>query len=241
MQDARGRKLKKLLKGNEAKKVIDFYSSGFSDYLAARVLINAALLPQGAVLASTALEKYLKGVMAVNGNESHGHLKKAHWESLKNYSKELYNACNVDFLKLCQKSYQLRYLDDLPNGYNLVIAQLEFLSELDRTVENFESIVAEGERPRMYEAFKHFKKPELFLNNSILGGPKSPSSQSNYQHIYEVRSNGPALVEVRYESNGAEIRSGFLREGLVKNDQLSFATAFPMLTDANKPSNGLSY
>lgn len=239
MQDARGRKLKKTLKGGDAKKVIDFYSSGFSDYLAARVLINASLLPQGAVLASTALEKYLKGVMAVNGNASHGHLKKAHWESLKNYSKDLYNACNLDFLRLCQKSYRLRYLDDVPNGYNLVIAQLEFLFELDKTVENFESIIAEGERPRVYEGFKRMQKPELFLNNVILGGPKSASAQANYQHVYEVRSSGTDLVEIRYESNGAETRPGFLREGLVTTDQVNFATAFPMPPRTNKPLNEL--
>lgn len=240
MQDARGRKLKKTLKGNDARKVVDFYSSGFSDYLAARVLINSGLLPQGAVLASTALEKYLKGVMAVNGNESHGHLKKAHWESLKNYSKELYSSCNIDFLKLCQKSYKLRYLDDVPDKFNLVIAQLEFLIELDKTVENFESIISQAERPRIYEAFKEMQKPELYLNNVPLGGPKSPSSQAGYQHVYEVRSIASTLMEIRYESNGKEIRPGFLREGLVTTDNQTFASAFPMPPNSkNPPSKAL--
>jgi len=219
-------KIKKTLQGKPAKKVMDFFSAGFSDYIAARVLLNEALLIQGTVLASTALEKYIKGIMAINGNESHGHLKKAHWISLKNYSQELYNRCNIEFLELCQKSYRLRYLDELPDGFNLVIGQIEFLAELDKTVQNFESIVAPQDRTRTYEHTKNSNDKRLFLNNLVLDGPKSLGAAAGFQHVCEIRIVKGNLIEMQYESNKPPARIGFMREALTTLDGQTFSTAF---------------
>jgi hypothetical protein len=111
----------------------DFLNMAFSDYIASRVLLNNRLLVQGVILASTAIEKHFKAVLAFKGNESRGHLKKAHFNAVENFDPRLYAALNEGFLHLLQKAYTLRYTDQLTVGFNLVIAQREFLAELDYT------------------------------------------------------------------------------------------------------------
>jgi hypothetical protein len=83
------RRPKQLPRSEYGGKVADFLEVAYKDYLAARVLFDADLLIQGAVLASTAIEKYLKAILAFRGNESHGHLKRAHWRAALNYDSRL--------------------------------------------------------------------------------------------------------------------------------------------------------
>jgi hypothetical protein len=54
---------------------LGYLTAGFDDYLASRVLLNNLLLTQGAILASTAIEKYIKALMIIFGNESHPEFK----------------------------------------------------------------------------------------------------------------------------------------------------------------------
>lgn len=115
------------------KQINEFLDVAYKDYVAARVLLLADLLPQGAVLASTAIEKYIKAILAFRGNVSHGHLKAAQFNALKNFDPQLGQQINAQFIDLLHKSYRLRYLDDLAPGFNLVIADREFLAELDWT------------------------------------------------------------------------------------------------------------
>lgn len=85
-------KPKKLQKSEYGPKTAEFLDLAYKDYLAARVLLNAHLVVQGAVLASTAIEKYFKAILAFRGNESHGHLKKAHFNAAKNFDMRLRTA-----------------------------------------------------------------------------------------------------------------------------------------------------
>lgn len=71
------------------KQINEFLDVAYKDYVAARVLLLADLLPQGAVLASTAIEKYIKAILAFRGNVSHGHLKAAQFNALKNFDPQL--------------------------------------------------------------------------------------------------------------------------------------------------------
>src|SRR5437868_2164489 len=104
---------KELQRSEYGPKTAQFLNIAYKDYLASRVLINAHLLVQGAVLASTAIEKYFKAVLAFRGQESRGHLKRAHINAAKNYDARLARVLNDDFLVLLQRAYSLRYLDDL--------------------------------------------------------------------------------------------------------------------------------
>src|SRR2546423_1755333 len=82
------------------KRVRSFLSDGFNDYIAARVLFLAQLPQQGAILSSTAIEKCFKAVLAFRGNESHGHLKNAHWNAIQNFDKEVFGDLDRDFIEL---------------------------------------------------------------------------------------------------------------------------------------------
>jgi HEPN domain. len=108
-----------------------FLAAAFNDYIAARVLLSNALPLQGAIQASTAIEKYLKVFLEFRGNSSKGHLKRAHLNAVRNFAPDLWKTFNEEFFLLCQKVYDLRYPDSLPAGYNVVIAGREFLAELD--------------------------------------------------------------------------------------------------------------
>jgi hypothetical protein len=116
------------------KKFQTFLADGFADYIAARVLLRSQLPKQGAILSSTAIEKCFKAILAFNGQESHGHLKTAHWNAVKSFDKRLFSDLDLGFIELNKKAYQLRYTDSLPPGFNLIIVSREFLAELDHTV-----------------------------------------------------------------------------------------------------------
>jgi hypothetical protein len=214
---------------------LGYLTAGFDDYLASRVLLNNLLLTQGAILASTAIEKYIKALMIIFGNESHGHLKKSHWNSLRNYSPKIYNQINKDFLKLCQKCYKLRYLDSLKDNFNLVIAQLEFLAELDHTIDTIEKsfkFISKNNPDGLHRYATAIKSKDirLFQNNYILNNiKKSDLLNENYQMIYEIRIIGNTHFEIMYSiTSFNQIRKGFLREGCTTSDNKTFNTAFKM-------------
>lgn len=121
-------------KPERVKRVQSFIADSVADDIASRVLFLAQLPQQGAILSSTAIEKSLKAILAFQGNVSHGHLKQAHWNGVKNFDAQLFEQLNQEFLELNRKAYLLRYTDDLPAGFNIVIASREFLAELDRTM-----------------------------------------------------------------------------------------------------------
>jgi hypothetical protein len=85
-----------------------------TNHLAARVLFNANLLLQGAVLASTAIEKYLRAILAFRRNESHGHLKKAHWNAALNFDSRLSAILNNDFPTLARAGAAQAWIEHGP-------------------------------------------------------------------------------------------------------------------------------
>jgi hypothetical protein len=213
-------KPKKMRRSEYGRKTIDFLSIAYRDYLAARVLLNADLLVQGVVLASTAVEKYLKAILAFRGNESRGHLKAAHWRAALDFDARLSKVLNPEFLQLLQKCYKLRYLDDIEVNFNLVIASREFLAELDYAAlmlqESFR--IQHGEKPHLtqYHDDKRDRDPRLVMNNYLFAHQdKQRFILEEPQVVYELRMSGPNdLMEVTYlarpvPSDGKFMRSGF--------------------------------
>lgn len=202
-------------------RIQSFLTDGTYDYVGARTLFLSYLPQQAAILSSTAIEKSFKAILAFNGNESHGHLKKAHWNAVKNFDKELFELLNKDFLELNKKVYSMRYSDNLASGFNVVIACREFLAELDYT---FLTIVSrfqfrDSQEPYKFtklESFIRDKDDRLFLENHILAGiNKDEYIYSSAQLIYEFRimpNNNP--IEMLYWSEKAPKLEGFLRTGI---------------------------
>lgn len=197
---------------------------GYSDYIASRVLLNSESLVQGAILASTAVEKYFKAVLAFRGNENHGHLKKAHFNAVKSFDSRLYASLNEDFLLLLQKAYQLRYTDDLQLGFNLVIAQREFLAELDHTAitlqESFHLQVDGKDACLAYHQGKNQADNRLLANNYIAAGvTKKKFISSGPQRVYEIRKCAlRGVLEANYFSEIRVSDAKFLRMALVPKD-----------------------
>ena len=233
---------KRISDPNRTKKVLSFLRDSFNDYIAARVLFRAQLPQQAAILSSTALEKCVKAMLAIQGNESHGHLKAAHRNFLRNFNPRLYAELNDDFLALNQKVYALRYTDDLPIDFNLVIASREFLAEMDFTIASMFSCFSmqQGKRhiETPYQIAVRTKDERLVLDNHVLS--KVPAEFFTYaepQFVYEVRNQETrGLMEVTYVANGPPKRAGFLRPGWVPRDSVGaeFDLAFgtPKLREA---------
>lgn len=206
------------------KRVRSFLGDSLNDYLAARVLFLSGLPQQAAILSSTAIEKACKAILAFHGNESHGHLKKAHWNAVRNFDRELFGKLSEDFLALNQRAYLLRYTDDLPSSYNLVIATREFLAELDHTLMaiqgGFNFAEAGGEQTTAFRALLANADSRLVSENHVLlKRPKDEFVYGTAQFIYEVRNDGArGLIEVTYSSSSRPKRAGFLREGFLPID-----------------------
>ncbi|MBU9194688.1 hypothetical protein KTD33_09085 [Burkholderia gladioli] len=228
----------KQVKPDHTKKVVQFLGVAFEDYVASRVLLNSGLLSQGAVLASTAIEKYFKAIMASRGMESHGHLKTAHWNSVRNLDKALYDRIDVDFLRLCKKSYDLRYTDQLAPGFSIVIAQREFLAELDATVAMIEPTFVRdnGGRETKYQHMSRERDQRLWLNNHVLhGGAKEDWIYAQPQMVQELRQlPGDVLMEVTYLTTKRPDNPSMMRDGILPDPKnpLSYAMSHePVASD----------
>jgi hypothetical protein len=212
----------KKVKAEHTEKVIRFLSDGFNDYIASRVLLLADLLEQGAVLASTAVEKYFKAMLATHGDEHHGHLQKAHWNIVQHKYPELFAQLSPSFLKLCQKCYLLRYTQDVPHHYNVVIATREFLAELDHTILLIEHALFRtdgNDKPvrTRYRQMSDGKDQRLLQENHVLLHlAKEPFIYGVQQWVHELRriANG-VIVEVTYLSVSVPADRSFMRPAFV--------------------------
>lgn len=144
---------------------------GYQDYIASRVLLRKGLLLQGAVLASTAVEKNFKAFLAAKGIQAFGHL--SDWSStrLKQLASEL--ELNADFLLLLQIVYRTRYLDDVKEPVSFSIERLKCLVELDWTVHKLRSAVEfrRGNEPASpYKSAIAERREELCSENFIVDG-----------------------------------------------------------------------
>jgi hypothetical protein len=211
----------KSISGERVKRVQAFLGDAYNDYIAARVLLLTDLPQQGAILACTAIEKYLKAILAFRGNERHGHLQKAHWNALKNFDPVIYSQLNPSFLKLLQKCYGLRYTDSLKDGFNLVIASREFLAELDFTAQAIQqmfTVVAEGKKNELkWDLAVSMRDARLLRDNHVaLGLDKEQYVYGLPQRVYEVRKDPVrGVMEVMYTTDTPPIDRDFLRSGLL--------------------------
>ena len=115
--------------------VIGWIGLADDDYVAARVLINNALLTQGAILSATAIEKYLKMVHRIRKwsfprRDPHNVL------DLHNNAKinGLFLNLNEDYLTFLVKIYRMRYPDKIEADFNFVLNQAKLLAALDESV-----------------------------------------------------------------------------------------------------------
>lgn len=160
---------------------LNFFSTGYADYLAARILFNKnenRLIPNALTLASTAIERYLKGILSTEGIQA-----KFHMSNLGKIAQlfhkmkiNIYPKLDPNFLQLLSKVYQLRYWDKInkTEGYGFLLHQ--FLGELDATIFMIEKVYkimnanTDKEWLSPYKIATNKKEPDLSANNFLAEG-----------------------------------------------------------------------
>ncbi len=162
--------------------VIGWIGLADDDYVAARVLINNGLLVQGAILSTTAIEKYLKMVHRIRNwsfPRRNPHDLLDLYRSAK--SKGLDLNLNENYLTLLTKIYKMRYPDGVEADFNFAINQAKLLVALD------ECVYAVRHRLTLTSA-EPDKKRETKFEHWI---------NSNYNHL--MRMNHAYCNEVKRE------------------------------------------
>ena len=201
--------------------VLDFLHLGFKDYLGARALLRASLPIQGAILGSTAIEKYLKAFLAHRGNEAHGHLKRAHWNALRSYLPDLWARLNPSFFLFLKRCYDLRYTDHLVPGFNLVAYSREVLAELDHSIalmhDRFNFVRdGQGRLDTAYDRAVSLRDYRLFDDNHVLLGIEKGIFLKQPDKACAIRHRGAeGLLEVEFTVNESPMDGKFEREALI--------------------------
>ena len=141
-----------------------------------------------------------------------------------NLDSKLFSILNIEFIELLEKAYSLRYLDNLPDNFNLVIASREFLAELDFTAftitEKFSFKKGNREPLLMFQVDKSNNDPRLLLNNHILiGMDKQAFISAEPQAVYEIRKCSLSnCFEATYVANPLSSNGKFMRSGFTPKD-----------------------
>jgi hypothetical protein len=199
-----------------------FLNLALKDYLAARTLLNldkSELALQGAISASTCVEKYFKAVIALRGNNTGKHLNTALVNSVKNYDPALYNSLNKSFLEFLQKCYQLRYFDTLPIGFSIGMTCREVLAELDFTVDKIQKkfkFEKNGVLLKIgYDSLLETHNPLLYENNYVLLGiDRAEFAEREVSAYAMILDKTSGLLEVFYRTKGS-VTIDFSKPGLI--------------------------
>lgn len=200
-------------------RLIHFFQFGFYDFVGARCLLIERLPLQGAILASTSVEKYFKGLLAIRGEVIHGHLQKAHFNSLENYLPDLFARLNPRFLSFLQRVYSLRYADRIPAAFNLKVFARETLAELDHTIDSCECAVnvhRDGEPvATAYRGALSRRLPSLIRENHVLAGQPKELFLKHPDVAYAMLHRGAAgLLEAEFTTRESPTDGDFERYGI---------------------------
>lgn len=113
---------------------------GFRDYHAARFLLLNDFLFQGITLSSTAVEKYIKALLATTGILSRFHMNETgKIKSLLNRRKlDVWRSLDDSYMQLLGKAYLYRYYDRVTKRVAIGFHKWQVLAELDYVVSFFE-------------------------------------------------------------------------------------------------------
>lgn len=172
-----------------------FCDLAYRDYISSRLLLNNQLVLQGLTLASTAIEKYLKAIIAFN-------LNKPEWINyhFDNFSKlkkllikvefEMINEFDSVFIDVLIKAFKIRYYDRLEKDITIGIYLNQFIGELDFVVYNLETYISRkqfnGEKNSPYWRAVESKDPKLYDENYILNGEEKEKFMEKLGYAFSV-------------------------------------------------------
>lgn len=170
-------------------------TSGFYDYIAARVLFSNRCYFQGAMIAAVAVEKYIKaGIKAYNLDDD---IPRIHMDRIDSLERVLINTphykqySKVDkaFLKELSIAYKLRYFDNFKSAISMGFIANQFLCELDHLVAfyNYHIRLSDEDgtiRHTAYSINVQRKNPHLLNNNFVLEGTDKTDFMNKASHCY---------------------------------------------------------
>lgn len=210
---------KKIPQQKRSQLVLQYLQLAFIDYVGARTLLRSQLPLQGAVLASTAVEKYFKAIAVVGGKQLCGHLGAKHVKQIKQYTPNLFEKLNPEFLKFLERCYTLRYTDSLERGFTLKVFARETLAELDHTVYNTEMQinVRRDDGGRVLSAYRNAlqkKTPNVFDDNHVLQNISKTDFLRRPDKAYAILNRPEGLLEVEFTVFESPTDGQFNRPGI---------------------------
>jgi len=191
----------------------NFLGLALDDYRAARFLLCNGMLAQAAPLAATAVEKYLKSILALKKFHTKKHLESPLFNALKNHYPDLHNRIDWAFMKFLKKCFKLRYASVEGEGYGIILNQHHMLLELDKIVVLIDNgIVISKSTTPLQRAFNS-KDPILMDRNVPLGGISSEELVGLNNIVQEILV-GPKLdtSTITYETQGMNLKTSWLRK-----------------------------
>jgi HEPN domain-containing protein len=192
---------------------LSLQSSAFDEYIAGRFLFLNGYYNQALILASTAVEKYLKTVLAVLNIKKRVHLDK-YTELCGLFSSTPYHMLpgmlDEYFLDMLGKIYKYRYLDVLEGRITIGFLTNQFLGELDYTIEKIDRLIqiTRDDGIRIDSAYRHALKqklPILFQNNFLLDRVEKNEFMNRISEGYALHLD-PAVAGCMVVINGNNLQ-----------------------------------
>ncbi|WIY36634.1 HEPN domain-containing protein [Paracidovorax citrulli] len=196
--------------------VINYLVLAHSDYSAARFMLRNGFLEHGAMLAATAVEKYLKAVIGVNSIKNKDHLSGSLYRMVKNVQPDLYAALDHDFLKFLEKAYRLRYASTNAPGLSIVINQHRTLMALDELVgridQGFAITTNEGRVKTPYQNAVEAGDQRILEDNYFLNADVRRTFLYRHNLVMELKiEDDYQTVSALYKTTSVSIDGSFCK------------------------------
>lgn len=196
--------------------IFNYLNLAHGDYLVSRHLLVHGFLEHGAMLASTAVEKYLKAVIGVHGITKSEHLGKALYQLIHTSQPTLYEQLDMDFIKFLEKTFKLRYAKVSSPGLAIVINQYRTLIALDSTIKQIDAgfLLRKNEDilDTPYRIDVKNKNHELLTDNIALNNKISSYLFKRTNKVLELKiEHNLTTIAASYETEGVNWIGSFLK------------------------------
>lgn len=217
----------KKLPQNTDSVVLNYVALAHSDYLASRHLLLHGFLEHGAMLASTAVEKYLKAVVGVHGMTRGEHLCGTLYKLVKQCQPLLYAGLDMDFVKFLEKTFKLRYASVSSPGLAIVINQYRTLMSLDAVVAQIDAGFKHKDGKTLIETPYRLdcknSNPRLIVDNVVLDQNLLYAMQKKSNKVLELKIEKNLMTfSVSYETEGVGLEGSFLKIPELSIEKSSF-------------------
>ncbi len=181
-----------------------------SDYVSARTLLLNGMLPQGAMLANTSIEKYLKMIHLIKSTTFKQYGKFSH--NITNLYKHLIDnkhstlAINESFLNLLVTVYESRYFDHLKDGFNFAINRNKLIVGLDESVFRIRTgLYLLGDGPQTaFDKWRSENYPPLITMNHSFGTADRAAAFDGNSQWYEMRVINGTWMSAQYQGSASD-------------------------------------